>query len=280
MLYDYWNYTSCINNENQSLIEASLLNILEKEGFTRVYELPKNFSIDELNANYRKITKQLLKQLWIIGLFPGASGWTIMKTQPNEFMCRRPKNSTKPRLSKLGTKINCKAFHWGVYSSSFGILLEVDEKGGIFVSGCHDVTDKRERNFFYQEKINYGEAWKFHLIDMPAHIIEAIEPTSEEEWERKEARLDELLALREQGLGTFDTFAEEEKLMTSDGIKTDQALRQYIGNSSSYWGMRRMYYKAYTKEEQIKADGGRLLYFQPPEYYHQLDYLSEIAAKY
>jgi len=39
-----------------------------------------------------------------------------MKTQPNEFMCRRAKNSQRPRLSELATKTDCKAFHWGVYS--------------------------------------------------------------------------------------------------------------------------------------------------------------------
>ena len=280
MHYDYWNYTSCINNGEQLLIEASLVNILEKEGFTRIYELPKNFSVDELNSNYRKFNKQLLKQLWIIGLFPGVSGWTIIKTQPDELMCRRPENGTNPRLSKLATNINSKAFHWGVYSSSFGIILEADEKGGFFVSGCHDVTDEKEKNYFYQEKVNYGEAWKFHLINMPLHVVKAIEPTSEEEWERKEARLDELLALREQGLGSFDTFSEEGELLISDAIKTNAVLRQYIGNSSVYWDMSRMYYKAYTQEEKIKADGGRLLYFKPPAYYQKLDYKTEIAAKY
>lgn len=47
MLYDYWNYTSCINNEDQSLIETDLTYILEKEGFTRVYMLLKNISIEK-----------------------------------------------------------------------------------------------------------------------------------------------------------------------------------------------------------------------------------------
>lgn len=203
-----------------------------------------------------------------------------MKTQPDEFICRRPRNIIKPRLSILGTEINCKAFHWGVYSNSFGILLEVDEKGAVFVSGCHDLTNEREKDFFYQEEINCSNYWKFHLIDMPPRIIKAMKPTSEEEWEKKEARLDELLVLREQGLGSYDSFSEEQELLRSDGIKTNTALREYIGNSSSYWNIGRMYYKVYTEEEKIKADGGRLLYFKPPKYYQQLNFISEIAAKY
>lgn len=280
MLYDYWNYTSCINSGEQLLIEASLVNILKEEGFTHIDKLPSNISIDELKINSSKLLRQFSKQLWIVGLFPGTSDWTFVKTQPQEFMCRRAKNSIKPRLSKLATKIGCEAFHWGVYSSSFGILLEVDQKGGVFVSGCHDLTNEQEKGFFYQEKIDYSETWKFHLIDMPFHIIKAIELTSEEEWEKKEARLDELLALREQGLGSFDSFSEEEELLISDGIKTNTAFRQYIGNSSPYWDIHRMYYKAYLKKEKIQADGGKLLYFQPPEYYQQLDYKNEIAAKY
>ena len=278
MFYNYWNYTDCINCDNQCLIEEALTEILEQEGFTRIYELPKNFSINELDVNYR-LTKQLLKQLWIIALFPGAFGWTIMKTQPKEFMCRRGTSSQKPRLSELAVKIACKAFHWGVYCSNFGILLEVDEKGSVFVSGCHDLTNGQEKDLFYQEKINYGNAWKFHLINMPDNIVKAIEPASKEEWERQEARLDELAALREQGIYTYDAFKEEEELLLGDGIKTNTALRQYIGNSSSYWDMGRMYYKVYTEEEKIKADGGKLLYFKPPEYYQQLNY-KDLIPKY
>lgn len=125
MLYDYWNYTSCINNGQQLLIEASLVNIVEEEGFTRIYELPKNFSVDELDINYHKFNKQLLKQLWIVGLFPGVSGWIIIKTKANKFMCRRAINSKKPRLSEVAVMLY---FQPSEYYQQLSYLSEIAAK--------------------------------------------------------------------------------------------------------------------------------------------------------
>ncbi|MGL4883613.1 MAG: hypothetical protein ACRC8K_21520, partial [Waterburya sp.] len=117
MFYDYWLYIDCINSSNQLLIEDALTKILQKEGFKRISKLPE-VSPDELRTLSRSFRRQLVRNFLIIGLYPGAAGWTIMKTRPDEFMCRRGNNSLKPRLSELAVETNCQAFHWGVYCNS------------------------------------------------------------------------------------------------------------------------------------------------------------------
>jgi hypothetical protein len=278
MLREFWNSVDCINCQDQSLIEASLIEILKKEGFTCLSSLPENISINEIQTHSREIRRRLIRELWLIGLFPGASNWTVIKTAPQEFMCRRDSrnNNSKPRLSELAVKIGCKAFHWSVYHDNYGILLETNENGNTVVSGYHPITRESEKYLFYQEPINYSEAWKFHLIDIPEAIKEAIRPDTKKEWQEKEARLNELEKLFEQGVNTQ---LEEAELLTGCGTKADRILRQFIGNSSRYWTKGVTYYSAYTEAEQIQADGGKLLYFKPPEYYQQLDY-KNIAPKY
>lgn len=52
----------------------------------------------------------------------------------------------------------------------------------------------------------------------------------------------------------------------------DEALERILGGSRSYWYLGRdpLIYRVYNQKQQLAADGGRLLYFQPAEYYRQL----------
>lgn len=274
MFKDYYNYVECINHTNLSLIETSLIEILKKEGFKRVSNLTNDLFTEEIKYSYDLLSK-LIREYLVIGLFPGRSGWTFIKTLPREFFCRRSNNITQPRLSTLTTKINGKAFHWSVYRESFGILLEANEQGQIYVSGSYPKEHESEKNLFYQEKINHNSVWKFHLIEMPEDIEEAIRPDTEEEWKIKEVKLDELEKLFERGVNT--QFAEAE-LLRGAGAIADRVLWRYIGNSSQYW--KGNFYLGYSKKEEIEANGGRLLYFKTPEYYQYIKDIAYIEGKY
>jgi hypothetical protein len=220
----------------------------------------------------------LIRNFLIIGLFPGNYGWTFIKTLPREFFCRRGNSNTQPRLAMLATKINCQAFHWSVYREYFGILLEANEQGKIHVSGSYPKEGTEcdlEKNLFYQEKIDHYSEWKFHLIEVSEEIKEAIRPETEEESKARYARLDELEKLRELSVNTqFD----EEELLQGCGTMADRALRRYFGNSSEYW--RGHFYLAYSKKEEIEANGGKLLYFKTPEYYQHIKEIAYIEGKY
>ncbi len=280
MAREYWNYVDCINNENLSLIETSLSEILIKEDFRRISNLPDDLLTEEINFYSREeIYWQLIREVLLIGLFSGASDWTFIKTQPKEFLCRRGKNDLKPRLSKLATQIKSRAFHWSVYQDNYGILLEVDEKGNVFVSGSHYLSDESEKNLFYQETINYNQEWKFHLLNMPEEIREAIKPETRKELEKKSIRLNELYTLNNQGVDTFEEIME---LTIGIGTIADTSLWRAIGNSSPVWRKSGFYNVKQNEEEKIKANGGRLLYFKTPEYYKQLKSFSlfELIPKY
>lgn len=274
MFKDYYNHIGCINHKDLSLIETYLIEILGEEGFQRVSHLTDDLSTEEIRYSYDLLSK-LIREFLIIGLFPGNSGWTFIKTLPREFLCRRGNNVIQPRLSLLASEMKYKAFHWSVYRESFGILLEANEQGQIFVSGIYPSEYELEKNFFYQEKINYNSVWKFHLIEMPEDVEEAIIPDTEEEWKVKEAKLNELEKLFEQGVNT--QLAEADLLRGSATI-ADQVLWRYIGNSSQYW--KGNFYLEYSKKEEIEANGGRLLYFKTPEHYQHIKDIAYVEGKY
>jgi hypothetical protein len=273
----YYNHVGCINHKSLLLIETNLTEILDKEGFKRVSNITEDLFTKEIAYSYDLLTK-LIRNFLIIGLFPGNYGWTFIKTLPREFLCRRGNNSTQPRLAMLTTKINCQAFHWSVYRDYFGILLEANEQGKIHVSGSYPKEGTEcdlEKNLFYQEKIDYDSEWKFHLIEMPEDIKEAMRPETKEELKAIQAKLYELEKLFELGVNTQ---FEEEELLRGSGTLADRALRRYFGNSSEYW--RRHFCLAYSEKEEIEANGGKLLYFKTPEYYQHIKEIAYIEGKY
>ena len=274
MFKDYYNHVGCINHKNLLSIETSLTRILGKEDFKRVSHIPEELFTKEIAYSYDLLSR-LIREFLIIGLFPGNSGWTFIKTLPREFLCRRGNNITQPRLGVLASQMNCQAFHWSVYRESFGILLEANEQGQTYISGSYPEEYELEKNLFYQEKINYDSVWKFHLIEMPEDIKEAIKPDTQEEWKAKEAKLYELEKLFERGVNT--QLAEAE-LLRGCGTIADRVLRRYIGNSSQYW--RGNFYLGYSEQKEIQANGGKLLYFKTPEHYQHIKDIAYVEGKY
>ncbi len=144
MIKNYRNYTNCIYSENLELIDHNITKILEKEGCKPINKPPLPMSYE----NLRRESWRLMREFWIVGLFVGPEGWSILKTAPNELFCRRAINSDSPRLSELAKSCNCNIFHWGAYDC-FCILLEVNADGCIYISGGVDRIDE-EANQFYE----------------------------------------------------------------------------------------------------------------------------------
>ncbi|MBD2168191.1 hypothetical protein H6G04_27795 [Calothrix membranacea FACHB-236] len=142
------NYTTCIQSNNLDSIELAITRIFELEGCRRISQPPQPLSNEEL----RQTPWLLLPDLWIVGLFVSTPGWTIVKTEPNELLCRRARGAARPRLSELAMQIGCNAFHFGAYGHD-GILLEVDAMGHTFISGAVNRIEK-QKNQFYDEQIN------------------------------------------------------------------------------------------------------------------------------
>ena len=106
----YSNYTTCIHCDDLVAIKQAVINLLEKEGGSRIDKLPN--SVEEINA----------QKTWIVGLFPALQGWTIIKTWPAELLCSKTKDDSRSRLSALAMELNCDAFYISVYKSIPKIL--------------------------------------------------------------------------------------------------------------------------------------------------------------
>ncbi|MDZ8227878.1 MULTISPECIES: hypothetical protein [unclassified Nostoc] len=276
MFIEFRNYTTCIQSNNLDSIELAITRILELEGCRRISQPPQRLSNEELSYT----PWLLLPELWIVALFVGASGWTIVKTQPNELLCRRARGASRPRLSELAMQIDCNAFHFGAYGHN-GILLEADAMGQTFISGTVDRIEEEE-NQFYEEEINRRERSQFFLLDMPEEIQAVVKPPSPEQQQEKDRRLSELDMLIGTEEEPFDAQFEIAELLKGHYRRIDEALEPLLGGSPSYWHLwkNNLFYLAYTQQQQLAADGARLLYFQPAEHYRQLDPLYEIQGYY
>lgn len=300
---DYYNHIYCIHCDNLELIEQVLTRMLKQEGYRRIPLPPLSIDVKEL----RRDPLQLQHHLWIIGLFVGTTGWTIVKATPAEILCRRGRGAQCPRLLQLATEIGSGAFYLSVYSG-FEILMEVDASSGIFVSGEHDSNRFAEDKFF-DEQINSKETGRFFLLEMPVEEIQRIEieifeegKKSYEHWEEQflenyarhnlpqmtpseleqwVARWKGMVMLKPENWQQLSRQEEWQQIFAewgdrlqdlqtsqSDAPLFEQTLERLLGGTRSYWylGRKPLIYRAYTEQQQLEADGARLLFFQPPEH--------------
>lgn len=275
---DYWSSTNYIRSDNLEAIEQSLTQIFKREGTSRIAQLPQ-FSLDK---KLPFISWEIARELWIVRLFVGVPGWTIIQTWPSDLLCRRDLDATRPRLSELAMQTGSDAIHFGVYNTFFSILMEADASGRLFISGDVD-CEESEKDKFYDEQINVrsGEP-QFQLIEASQPMLEAMRI----ELSPEEKQLKQLAALSEDELwsiviwdeeidGTEDDWWESSK---SNARKRDEALWNLLKGSYYYYSLRELFERAFAQQEK-EIDGERLLYFQPAEFYRNLS-LTELFSKY
>lgn len=194
----YWNYTTCVRFNNLDLIEQALTRIFEQEGCRRIPKppLPQNPlpSMKELHSRPWEITPYL----WVLGLFVGNLGWTIIKTSPQKLLCQRARGAIRPRLSKLAMQTGCDAFHHYVHDRYWGVMLEADASGRTFASGYLDGYDIEEQMRFCDEPIT-KDAPHFSLLNVPEEFQAAGRVRVCVSKEEKQRREEELEALFDQG---------------------------------------------------------------------------------
>lgn len=261
----YSNFNSCIRSDNLEAIELAVSGILEQEGFRRIPSLPQ----PPLNMERRKnIESYTVPNLWIVGLFPGAAGWTIVKTSQLELLCSRAQGATRSRLSELAMQIGCDAFHLSVYGDHGGIFMEVDACGRTFISGFFDGSEEDSYEF-HGEPIKEGEKpLQFFLLEVPEEMQAAMNNVDidyKEDYRKlEEWTLTGKINEMDQG--------EVEEYFRGSFQRVDEALGQLLGGPHLYWVLEKnMIYEVYTHQQQLEAEGVRLLYFQPPEHYRQPD---------
>ncbi|MBE8986315.1 hypothetical protein [Nostoc sp. LEGE 12450] len=293
----FWNYTYCIHCDDLTLIEQTLTCLLEQEGCHRITLPEISIDVEELRHN----PWLLSHEVWIFGLFVGSYGWTIAKILPEEILCQRAINADHPRLSALARQIGCDTFYVGLYEYG-GILMEADATGDIFISGSIGEEYLQEDKFF-DERINSEKFEQFLLLDVSEEIHRAKQVLQEEENKRFEQWEEQFLddyanshfspmipSALEQWKAQWKTFFKKDKyqlskekggkrlyetlafeashlFIESDSEMFEKALAHLLGGTPSYWylGADPLVYRAYTQQEQLKADGARLLYFRPTQ---------------
>jgi hypothetical protein len=267
----YWNFTACIHSANLDTIEQKVIGLLEREkGCRRI--LKPSSPTSKLQELGRLYPWDRAEDLWIVGLLPGTAGWTIVKTCPNDLLCRRAIDSDRPRLSTLAMQIGCNAFHLGVYGSH-DILLEANASGEISISGYLDSQTDKNYRIYDEEFQRLALFSNFALLQEP-QLMQVIEKV-DRDIEIDEKKLQELQPVdygdvEDLGLEIlpFDQ-GELEKLSKAYMFRLDEALGELMCGSDSYWHLYNLIYCAYVQEQQLEADGARLLYFEPPEHYRQ-----------
>ncbi|WP_013323668.1 hypothetical protein [Gloeothece verrucosa] len=123
----YCNFTSYIHADNRDTVAEALIEVLVKE--PDCYLLPQlpdlKFDLEQLS--HLRIGER--PPLLIVGLGIGRSGWTVVKTYPNEWLFLRAPGTDHPRLSTLAMQLGCEAFFYRVMHDEDGVLLEVDRTG-------------------------------------------------------------------------------------------------------------------------------------------------------
>ena len=218
--YPYGNCNTCIRCNNLDLIEQALTRIFEQEGCRRIPKPPLPENPLPVMTKLRHFPAEVETYLWVIGLFVGNLGWTIVKTSPYELLCRRARSAMRPLLSELAMQTSCDAFHSRVEERYWGALLEADASGQTFVSGylpdCYDVKDMR----FYDEPITEPTAeLHFFLLNVQEEL-QAVSRIPRINYEERKRRQEDLEALYQQGCKqAADAESEWEELEKSVNYK-------------------------------------------------------------
>lgn len=268
MYFKSWNYTTCIRSDNLAAIEQATTDILEQEEGCR--RLPRPF---QRTSNIERISihpEGTVRDLWIVGLFSGSDGWTIIKTWPYELLCQRARGINHPRLSELSIQLNCDAFHFRV-SIGVNVLLEVDANGCIFISGWPGSEGPARFNKFYDEPMLQLEEFppRFFLLQVSEPMQAAMRVNEDPEWLRKEAEVKKMIE-EKVDFEQFPDWFDWDEFSKSYLHRIGDALAKVVGGSSNYWYLNNLAYRIYNDPKEFEIDGVRLLYFQPPITYNPI----------
>lgn len=264
------NFTTCIRSNNINTIEQKLTRLLEAEGCCRLNELPQIRDSSQVPHIWESDCSL------IINLYSSQSGWTIVKTAPQEFLCQRAKGDNRTRLSALAILLGCDAFYLGMYSSYIGILLEADASGRIFVSGGSDIGTSGER--FWEEQINavgdLKDIAQFSILEVPELLQAAMRANENSELLAKEAEVDRLIEENsdesDRQLSILEFFNDEtDEFHQGYAQRIDRALAKVIDDShdQSQWYCNNLIYDVYSELSPLANDRAKLLYFQLPSTY-------------
>ncbi len=259
----YNNFTTCIKFSNLDTLEKEITHLIKKKfGANKVTPLPSSALLTQKPKV--KISSNQSSDFWGVGLFEGNDGWTIIKTNPRDLLCYPIKieNHNLPVLSALAVKLKCDGFHLDVFEDLFGILLEANSAGKVYISGVFDSNNPNEN--FYENPINVPDLIKqFSLLKVSSSLQLAMKANENPEIAQKKAQYARLKYKKERDIKLL--LELEDEVMQGHTERIDRALQKEI-IEPNYWYIRRLFdndnLEFLTQESTDKNT--RLFCFQSP----------------
>lgn len=116
--------------------------------------------------------------LWALALFPGAPGWSVLKSAPLDLLVERAAGAPRMRLAQLCATLDCAALHFGCYDGDI-MLTEVAADGSALLSGIHTPgSDPLVRYGESIEEANYRPALRRLSLARPVDFEAGAEEAS------------------------------------------------------------------------------------------------------
>ena len=164
----YWTNTTYLNCPDPEEVAAELVRLLEAEGRRRIDRPPARVPDQYDPMQYKSADENAV---WGIAVFPGVSGWSVIKTAPLELLGERARGKRQMRLAELSSMLGCAGFQYNVYDSSGAVLVEVDSAGAVLLSGIpYDGQDEPDQITFHGEPWNVLERFdlRFEILPLEA----------------------------------------------------------------------------------------------------------------
>lgn len=127
-----WQNTSYLGEGNPRRIADAMMELFATEGM-RLVARPS--SREPQGFDPMQYAGALDNNLWGVAIFPGADGWSVVKTAPLELLGERAPGAARMRLLELTTHLAISAVQVNLYDSTALVLIETDAKGGYALSG-------------------------------------------------------------------------------------------------------------------------------------------------
>src|SRR4030095_11031837 len=128
----WWANTTYINTDDCSQVAKVMTELFAEEGMRHIPRpgrpLFEPYPVMQYGTG-------LENNLWGVAVFPGSSGWTIIKTAPLDLLAERAPGASRMRLVDLCKRLATPGFQFNVYDSSDAVLAEVDAEGRLAISG-------------------------------------------------------------------------------------------------------------------------------------------------
>jgi hypothetical protein len=161
----YWTNTTYLNHADHEDVAAALVGLIEAEGRRRVDRPPTRIPDQYDPMQYKGADDNAL---WGIAVFPGVTGWTVIKTAPLELLGERAVGKQRMRLTELSSALGCAGFQLNVYDGSGAVLVEVDPAGTILLSGIpYDSEDEPDQITFHGEPWDVLERFEVQFEILP-----------------------------------------------------------------------------------------------------------------